>query len=80
MNAVDVLKYGHRTVLKSIEGLPDEVLMDPARHFPWWDGQAIRAGDFFAHFHEAHEPDMRAWLARVEQQSTPSFPSLRQTL
>ena len=54
-------------LLAAIEGLPDEVLIDPVRHLPWLDGQPFSAGDFFAHFHEAHEPDIRAWLARVEQ-------------
>jgi hypothetical protein len=26
------------------------------------------AADFFAHFHQAHEPEIRAWLARGEKQ------------
>ena len=53
----------------AIEGLPDEVLMNPQRHLPWWGGQpVISAADFFAHFHEEHEPAMRAWLARAEKQ------------
>jgi hypothetical protein len=52
----------------AIEGLPDEVLMDPVHHLPWWDDQPFSAGRFFAHFHEEHEPDMRAWLAQVEKQ------------
>ena len=55
-------------LLAAIEGLPDEVLSDPARHLPWLDAQSIKPSDFFGHFHEEHEPDMRAWLARVEKQ------------
>jgi Protein of unknown function (DUF1706) len=50
----------------AIEGLPDEVLKDPVRHLPWLEGQPFSAGELFAHFHEEHEPDMRAWLARHE--------------
>ena len=66
-----VLDESHQVfqqLLAAIEGLPDEVLVDPARHLPWLEGQPLSAGAFFAHFHEEHEPDMRAWLARVEKQ------------
>jgi hypothetical protein len=55
-------------LLAAIEGLPDEVLSDPARHLPWLEAQSIKPSDFFGHFHEEHEPDMRAWLARGEKQ------------
>jgi hypothetical protein len=51
----------------AIEGLPDEVLSDPARYLPWLEAQSIKPGDFFGHFHEEHEQDMRAWLARGEK-------------
>ena len=55
-------------LLAAIEGLPDEVLSDPARHLPWLEAQSIQPSDFFGHFHEEHEPDMRAWLERLEKQ------------
>ena len=55
-------------LLAAIEGLPDEFLSDPARHLPWLEAQSIKPSDFFGHFHEEHEQDMRAWLARVEKQ------------
>ena len=51
----------------AIAGLPDDVLRDPVHHFPWLEGQPFSAGEFFAHFHDEHEPDMRAWLARAEK-------------
>jgi hypothetical protein len=54
-------------LLAAVEGLPDEVLSAPARHLPWLEAESIKPGDFFGHFHEEHEPDMRAWLARVER-------------
>jgi hypothetical protein len=54
-------------LLAAVEGLPDEVLSDPARHLPWLEAESITPGDFFGHFHEEHEPDMRAWLERVEK-------------
>jgi hypothetical protein len=55
-------------LLAAIEALPDKVLREPARHLPWLEAESIKPGDFFGHFHEEHEPDMRAWLARVEKQ------------
>jgi len=51
----------------AVEALSDEDLNDP-RRFPWLDGrslaQEIRSGEFFAHLHDDHEPDVRAWLDR----------------
>src|SRR5262245_60098983 len=67
----EVLADSHQLfqqLLAAIEGLPDEVLIDPGRHLPWLQGHPFSAGEFFAHFHEEHEPEMRAWLARVEKQ------------
>ena len=69
----EVLSESHhifQQLLAAIEGLPDEVLVDPARHLPWLEGQPFSAGEFFAHFHEEHEPDMRAWLARQESSAS----------
>jgi hypothetical protein len=55
-------------LLAATEGLPDEVLNDPARYLPWLEAESIKPSDFFGHFHEEHEADMRAWLERVEKQ------------
>jgi hypothetical protein len=52
-------------LLAAIKALPEEALMDPKR-FPWLGDQPLTATVLFAHFHEEHEPDMRAWLARQE--------------
>ena len=65
----EVLDESHQVfqrLLAAMEGLPDEVIMDPGRHLPWLEGHPLSAGQFFAHFHEEHEPDMRAWLAQME--------------
>jgi hypothetical protein len=56
-------------ILEAVIGLPDEILEDPARHLPWFEGHSLEAADFFAHFHEEHEPDILAWLARIEDRS-----------
>jgi hypothetical protein len=34
---------------------------------PWLEGEPLSGKLFFAHFHEEHEPDMRAWLDRVRR-------------
>ena len=67
----EVLDESHdvfQQMFTAIEGLPDEVLSDPARHLPWLEAQSIKPSDFFGHFHEEHEQDMRAWLARGAKQ------------
>jgi hypothetical protein len=61
-------------LLAVIEGLPDdvriEVLHEEERVFylVWLGDQRFPVGEFFYHFHDDHEPDIRAWLARVEKQ------------
>jgi hypothetical protein len=55
-------------LLAAIKALPDEALRNPADHFPWLEGGPLTPTTLFGHFHEEHEPDMRAWLARVEQE------------
>ena len=69
-SAREILGESHQVLqelLAVIQAIPEEVLADVQR-FPWLEGQPFRAGAFFAHFHEEHESDMRAWLAHVETQ------------
>ena len=57
-----------------VEGLPEdvriEVLHENERDFylVWLGDRRFAVGEFFYHFHDDHEPDIRAWLARVEKQ------------
>jgi len=53
-------------LVASIDALSDEQLNDPQR-FPWLEGERLTGFVLFGHFHEEHEPDMRAWLARIKQ-------------
>jgi hypothetical protein len=46
----------------AIRALPAPDLVTPGR-FPWMDGRPVVEGDFFGHFREEHEGDVRAWLA-----------------
>src|SRR6266581_2993393 len=49
-----------------VSALSDQQLNDPQR-FPWLEGERLTGAFIFGHFHEEHEPDMRAWLSRVKQ-------------
>jgi len=50
-----------------IEGLPDDVRIEwiePAFYLVWLGDKRFLTSEFFNHFHDDHEPDVRAWLAR----------------
>lgn len=56
-----------------VEGLPDDVQIDEIRHgrsyyLVWVGGERFPIGEFFDHFYDDHEPDIRAWLEQGEQQ------------
>jgi hypothetical protein len=52
--------------IDAFEYLPEEILANISA-LPWMEGQPLSAGVFFSHFHEEHEPDMRAWLMRIKK-------------
>lgn len=57
----------HQQLLAVIDALPDDIRIEriePAYYRVWVDGQRFPASEFFDHFHDDHEPDIRAWLAR----------------
>jgi hypothetical protein len=61
----EVLDESHQLfqqVLAVIEGLPDNVRIEPEQLLVWLGHKRFPAGEFFAHFHDDHEPDIRAWL------------------
>jgi len=72
----EVLDESYRVfqqLLAVIEGLPEDVRIETiqsssgrAYHLVWLGDQRFPAGEFFDHFHDDHEPDVRAWLARLE--------------
>jgi hypothetical protein len=55
-----------REFIDAFEDLPDDILANN-RSLPWMNGQPLSASVFFSHFHEEHEPDMRAWLLRIKE-------------
>ena len=54
-------------LLTAMEGLSDQVYMDVPRYLPWLGENPFAPATFFAHFHDEHEPDMRAWLAQIKK-------------
>ncbi len=73
----EVLDESHRVFhefLAVIDGLPEDVRIDQVHQgervyrFVWLGDTRFPVSEFFDHFHDDHEPDVRAWLARVENQ------------
>ena len=63
----DVLRDSHEVfqqLVNAINTFSDDELQDPQR-FEWLEGEPLSGKFVFSHFHEEHEPDMRAWLDRV---------------
>lgn len=59
----------HQQLLAVIERLPDDVRVEtvkPAYHRIWIEDRRFPVSEFFDHFRDDHEPDVRAWLAQEE--------------
>ncbi|MAU00462.1 MAG: hypothetical protein CL608_25245 [Anaerolineaceae bacterium] len=60
--------------LAVIEGLPDDVRIEDVHHggriyyLVWLGEKRFPVGEFFDHFHDDHEPEIRAWLAQAKNQ------------
>jgi hypothetical protein len=73
----EVLDESHQVfqqILAVVDGFPEDVRIEQVHHegrvyhLVWLDEERVQPGEFFDHFHDDHEPDIRAWLARVEKQ------------
>jgi hypothetical protein len=54
-------------LLAVIASLPEHVLIEkvePRYYLVWISSQRFEAGEFFDHFIDDHEPDVRAWMER----------------
>jgi hypothetical protein len=63
----DVLADSHDTferLMAVLAAFPDDTPLDPAR-FGWPADQPVNGAAFFEHFHDEHEPDLRAWLGKI---------------
>jgi len=56
-------------LVDTLSAFPEAALLDP-RRFGWMEDDAPTGAAFFAHFHEEHEPDMRAWLEKIRQEGS----------
>ena len=56
-------------LVETLDAFPAADLLDPTR-FPWLDAAdlPLTGAVFYAHFHEEHEPDMRAWLESIRRE------------
>ena len=54
-------------LVDAIDAFSDDELHD-LQHIEWLEGEPLSGKIVFSHFHEEHEPDMRAWLVRVQSQ------------
>ena len=61
-------------LLAVVRELPDDIRIEQVHrssrvyHLVWLGDQRFAVGEFFDHFHDDHEPDIRAWLVRMENQ------------
>ncbi len=53
--------------IDAIDAFSDDKFHD-RQLIEWLEGEPLSGKLFFSHFHEEHEPDMRAWLVRVQSQ------------
>ncbi len=55
-----------------LEALPNDVRIEVVQHegkdyyLAWLGEERFVVGEFFYHFHDDHEPDIRAWLAKID--------------
>ena len=70
----EVLDNSHQSfqqLLAVIAGLPEDVRIEQVHHqekvyhLVWLGDKRFPVGEFFDHFHDDHEPEVRAWLART---------------
>ncbi|HET9922474.1 MAG TPA: ClbS/DfsB family four-helix bundle protein [Ktedonobacteraceae bacterium] len=50
-------------LVDALNAFPEAELMN-LRRFGWLEGEPLSGAVFFSHFHEEHEPDIRAWLSK----------------
>lgn len=66
---LEEMRQLHRQLVAAVESLPDDVrieVIEPAFYLPWIGDRRYHVGEFFDHFRDDHEADVRAWLASVE--------------
>lgn len=64
---IDEMHQVFQHLINVIESLPDDVRIEPEWRLVWLGDERFPAGEFFDHFRDDHESDVRAWLDRQEQ-------------
>ena len=54
-------------VVETLDAFSEEELQN-LRRILGLEDEPVSGSLFFAHFHEEHEPDMRAWLEKVKKE------------
>lgn len=62
---LDETRQGFQQLRDIIASLPDDVKIEREWRLIHLNGKRYPAGEFFDHFHDDHEPDIRAWLASL---------------
>lgn len=60
----------HQQLIAELESLPDQVrieCIEPKYYLVWVGDERFEVSEFFDHFRDEHEPDVRAWMARQEK-------------
>jgi len=57
----------NKVVLETLDAFSEEELQE-LRRLLGLEEEQVSGSLFFAHFHQEHEPDMRAWLEQVKQE------------
>ena len=63
---LDESQQVNQELIKVLEDLPDDIEVAPAYHIFTLNGQRFSASEFFDHFHNDHEADIRTWLAQKQ--------------
>ena len=68
---LDETDHVNQQLFALVQDLPDDARLehiDPNFYLVWVNEQRFIPGEFFNHFHDDHEADVRTWLARQETQ------------
>lgn len=64
----------HEKMRVAISNLPDDIrieTIDSKFHVVYINDQRFAVGEFFHHFYDDHQSDVRTWLSRIENESLP---------
>jgi hypothetical protein len=65
---LDEAQKSYQQLREVIDALPDDVRIErvePVYHLVWVGDQRFLVDEFFRHFYDVHDQDVRAWLAHI---------------